>query len=134
MSVGTGPWSDPIRVISFIDLFIDVDMQSVLLSSSEDSFRRIVVFLSCQRPGCNGSRIRLDVIVILRSRPKGFLSCERTINDLVIFFIYGTLRFLEGRASFLNVLASGGMLRLNWEKLTAHASSERLLTLILKNL
>ena len=58
VSVGTGPWSDPIRVISFIDLLIDVDMQSILLCPTENTFSNIEVFLSCQRPTCNGSRIR----------------------------------------------------------------------------
>ena len=50
VGVGTGPWSDPVRVISFIDLFIDVDMKGVLLRPAENIIRHVVVFLSCERP------------------------------------------------------------------------------------
>ena len=74
VSVGTGPWSDPIRVISFIDLLIDVDVQSVLLRPAENTISCIEVFLSCQRPAGYGSRIRPELIVILRSRPFSLLS------------------------------------------------------------
>ena len=50
VGVCTGPWSDPVRVISFIDLFINVDMQGVLLRPAENIIRNVVVFLSCERP------------------------------------------------------------------------------------
>ena len=134
VSVGKGPWSDPVWVISFIDLLIDVDMQSILLCPAENTFSDIEVFLSCQRPASNGNRIRFELIIILWSRPFCLLSRKLRIGDLIIFFRHRAVAFLEGCASFLYVLAYGGMLRFNWEELTTHTRSERLLALILKNL
>ena len=72
--VGTGPWSDPIRVISFKDLFIDVDMQSILFGPTENIIGYVVVLLSCQRPAGYGIRIRLELVIILRSWPFSLLS------------------------------------------------------------
>ena len=91
VGVGTGPWSYPVRVISFVDLFIDVDVQGVLLCPTKDSLRRVVVFLSCEWPASNGSRIRLKLIVILRSWSFGLLPCKRFVGDLVILFRHGTV-------------------------------------------
>ena len=115
-------------------MLIDVDMQSILLCPAENTFSNIEVFLSCQRPACYGSRIRFELIVILWSRPFCLLSRKLLIGDLIIFFRHRAVAFLEGCASFLYVLAYGGMLRFNWEKLATHTRPERLLALILKNL
>ena len=50
VGVGTGPWPNPVRVISLIDLLVDADVQGVLFRPAEDLIRRVVVFLGCEWP------------------------------------------------------------------------------------
>ena len=50
VGIGTGPWPNPVRVISLVDLLVDADVQGVLLRPAEDLIRRGVVLLSCEGP------------------------------------------------------------------------------------